>query len=269
MLVLIASAAGTFYFGARTDSQTSRACTATAAQREGWGAPSKFDPFDDRSSLDDWWIYDSPGHDGNGRRTPEAVTVSGGSLVITADAAGNSGGMAERGGGRKHGRWEICARATRAAPTWHAVALLWPDAGDWPVGGEIDFMEIVEPTRQRVDYNLHFGADDAVEHHEIFVDATMWHSWAVEWTPDRIAVYVDGVRWAETTDISRFPPRPMHLCLQLDNFGGVTVPGGKMFVDWVAEYPVDDAIRRTPDGCDRTRVEAAVGELASVTCPGG
>ncbi|ASR02830.1 Glycosyl hydrolases family 16 [Gordonia rubripertincta] len=72
----------------------------------------------------------------------------------------------------------------------------------------------------------------------LFADATMWHSWAVEWTPDRIAVYLDGVRWAVTTDTSRFPPRPMHLCLQLDNFGGETAPGGKMFVDWVAEYPV-------------------------------
>jgi len=212
-------------------------CTATAAQSLGWGAPNRVENFDGSSALANWWVYDSPGHDGNGRRTPDAVTVTDGALTITGDAQGNSGGMAWRGGGQMYGRWEVCARTPVGAETYHSVALLWPDANDWPVGGEIDFMEIVVPGRQRVDYNLHYGADDKRESHHVTVDATQWHSWAVEWTPSRIAVFLDGVEWGETTDVSRFPPRSMHLCLQLDNFGGDTSPRGELLVDWARQYP--------------------------------
>ncbi|ANW65688.1 glycoside hydrolase [Mycobacterium sp. djl-10] len=212
-------------------------CLATAAQTQGWGAPSRGDDFSDLSSLANWWIYEGPGHDGNGRRTREAVTVVDGMLVITGDAQGNSGGMAFKGGGQKFGRWEVCAKSPAAAETYHSVALLWPDANDWPQGGEIDFMEIVDPARQRVDFNLHYGAEDHRESHHVAVDATRWHSWAVEWTPTRITVFVDGVPWAASTDPARFPPRPMHLCLQLDNFGGDTSTGGQQFVTWVRQYP--------------------------------
>lgn len=229
---------GGHHLGVGSSSADAERCTSTAAQRGGWGTPSRSDPFDTEASLDNWWIYDGPGHAGNGRRTPEAVTVSDGTLVITAHPDGSSGGMAVRGGGSMYGRWEVCARASVAAPTWHAVALLWPDDNDWPVGGEIDFMEMIDPLRRTVEYNLHYGAQDDIEHHRVDVDATAWHAWAVEWTSRRIAVYLDGEMWAQSTDVSRFPPGPMHLCLQLDSFGGPTVPGGEMQVDWVAEYPV-------------------------------
>jgi licheninase len=176
------------------------------------------------------------GHAGNGRRTPDAVKVSDGELTITGDDAGNSGGMALKGPGQMFGRWEVCAKSTPAAPAYHSVLLLWPDAEDWPVGGEVDFMEIADPTRQTVSAAVHFGPDDQRREQFMQIDATQWHSWAVEWTPDRIATYVDGVQWWETTDTAHFPPRPMHLCLQLDNFGGDTRGGGHQIVDWVRQY---------------------------------
>ncbi|WP_422745662.1 glycoside hydrolase family 16 protein [Mycobacterium sp. WMMD1722] len=211
-------------------------CAATAADTQGWGVPDREAGFDAPSALNDWWLYDGPGHDGNGRRTPAAISVADGELTIAGDAVGNSGGMAWRGGGQMYGRWEVCARSTVAAETYHSVALLWPDANDWPIGGEVDFMEIVTADRQRVDYNLHYGSDDRREGHQTFVDATQWHSWAVEWTPERIAVFVDGQQWAQSTDPSRFPPRSMHLCLQLDDFGGDTGAGGQLAVDWARQY---------------------------------
>lgn len=213
-------------------------CPQTAAESQGWGAPNRSDDFSSMSSLGNWWVYDSPGHDGNGRRTPEAVTVADGILTITGDAQGNSGGMAWRGGGQKYGRWEVCVKSPQGAPTYHSVALLWPDINDWPVGGEIDFMEVVDPQRKRVDYNLHFGPEDRRESHQIQIAADRWHSWGVEWTPDRITTFVDGVAWAESTDPARFPPRSMHLCLQLDNFGGDTAAGGRQYVDWARQYPL-------------------------------
>jgi Glycosyl hydrolases family 16 len=216
----------------------SAGCTATAAERHGWGTPDRSDDFDHASSLNNWLVYDGPGHVNNGRRTPDAVTVSDGNLVISADLAGNSGGLTPNWGGRMHGRWEICARSTIAGPAWTAAALLWPDAEDWPAGGEVDFMEISDPTRQTVSYFLHWGAENHIEQHTTVVNATQWHSWAVEWTPQRITVFRDGIAWGASVDVNRLPPRPMHLTLQLDNFGGITFPAGKMFVDRVAEYPL-------------------------------
>jgi hypothetical protein len=211
-------------------------CPNTAADAFGWGDPNRADDFGDPGSLNAWKLYDSVGHDGNGRRTPDAMSVADGALTITGDPSGNSGGMAWQPG-QLYGRWEICVKAAPAAETYHAVALLWPDAEDWPTGGEVDFMEISDPTRQSVDGFLHFGPHNDQETGHIQLDAAQWHSWAVEWTPDRISMYVDGAPWWETTNAAHIPTRPMHLCLQLDDFGGDTSQGGQMTVDWARQYP--------------------------------
>lgn len=211
-------------------------CSRTAAQTYGWGSSYKNDEFSSVSSLSNWVLYNSAGHDGNGVRTPKAITVSDGQLAITGDSSGNSGGMAEGGGGQKYGRWEICVRSTVAAPGYHAVALLWPDNNVWPMGGEVDFMEISDPTRQGAEYNLHYSMFNSVESHSISGDGTQWHAFAVNWTSSYIAVYVDGYEWARTTNVTRLPPWSMHLCLQLDNFGGNIAAGGQMFFDWARSY---------------------------------
>lgn len=208
-------------------------CGTTAAASNNWGSPNVTSDF---SSLAGWHVYDGQGHAGNGRRTPAAVSVSDGILTITGDAAGNSGGMGSNSG-QRYGRWEVCARSSAGAETYHPVLLLWPDAEDWPVGGEIDFMEITDPARQYVEGWLHYGPDDRREGGGVVVDATQWHSWAVEWTPDRIVYYVDGRPWWSTTNTAHFPPRSMHLCIQLDNFGGDTSQGGQLMVDWARQYP--------------------------------
>lgn len=211
-------------------------CANTAAAKYNWGTPSREFDFSDPAALSDWWLYDAPGHAGNGRRTPNAVRVADGQVTITGDDVGNTGGMAPKGPGHVHGRWEICAKSTPVRDTYHSVLLLWPDAEDWPVGGEIDFMEIADPTRQRVEAYLHFDPKDLRVGGATDVDATQWHAWAVEWTPDRIATFVDGNLWWETTNSGDFPPRPMHLAMQLDDFGGDTSGGGQLAVDWVREY---------------------------------
>lgn len=212
-------------------------CSATAGNAYGWGTPSFREDFDSTGALTSWHVYDGPGHDGNGRRTPAAVTVADGTLSITGDAAGNSGGMGWAHG-QRYGRWEVCARSPQAAPNYHSVALLWPDAEDWPVGGEIDFMEAISPNRQTVEGWLHFGEQDNRIGGEVAVDATAWHAWAVEWLPNEITFFIDGRPWWRTTDVNAFPPRPMHLCLQMDNFGGDISAGGVLQTDWVSQYAV-------------------------------
>lgn len=207
-------------------------CPTTAAMAYGWGAPNRSDDFDG-SSLSGWDLYDGPGHAGNGRRTPDAVSVADGVLTITGDAQGNSEGMSWVPG-QRYGRWEVCARSPAASPNYHSVLLLWP-AG--PDGGEIDFMEIADPSRQSVDGFVHYG-DARQEAGHIRIDATQWHSWAVEWGPRRIAMFVDGTEWWETTTAAHIPSGLMRMCMQVDNFGGDVSQGGQQVVDWAREYPL-------------------------------
>jgi hypothetical protein len=208
----------------------------TAAALHAWGTPSATDEFD--TGTGQWGVYDGEGHAGNGRRSPQAVSVAGGILTITGDSAGTTGGMAWRGG-QKYGRWEARVRAPAADPSYHAVLLLWPDAENWPEGGEIDFMEIADPARREVDAFIHYGADNSQVHGQVEVDATQWHNWAVEWTAESITTFVDGREWYRTTDTAVLPPGPMHLCVQLDWFPkGGSVRESTLQVDWVRRYSV-------------------------------
>jgi licheninase len=224
---------------------------ASAAARHGWGRPDRVDEFTDGLGPD-WNVYDGPGHAGNGRRDPDAVTVDDGVLTITGSPTGTTAGMSW-GDGRRYGRWEGRVRAPEADDSYHALMLLWPDAEDFPVGGEIDFMEMLDGDRQRTNLFLHYGEDNSQIGGEVEVDATTWHNWALEWTPDSITAYLDGEEWFRTTEREIFPPRAMHLAIQLDWF-----PDGedersresRMEVDWIKQYPIDGADGEGPSDED-------------------
>ena len=106
-------------------------------------------------------------------------------------------------------------------------------------------MEMSDHTRQETEAFLHYGPDEAHDSQvsgAVTVDATQWHNWAVEWTPDHITTFVDGVPWFTTTSAVVQPPGPMHLCIQLDWFpeegnSTSTVTPSTMNVDWVRYYP--------------------------------
>ena len=210
----------------------------TAAEVHGWGAPNREDDFS--AGLEQWNVYDGPGHAGQGTRSPSAATVADGILTITGDSSGTTAGMAWNPG-QKYGRWEGRVRAPASDPSYNALLLLWPDAEDFPVGGEIDFMEMMDHTRQATDIFIHYGADNSQVNGKVEVDGTEWHNWAVEWTPEAITAYVDGEEWYRTTDTGIFPPGPMHLCIQLDWFPeGDTPQESYMYVDWVRQYSIDE-----------------------------
>ncbi|WP_433278119.1 glycoside hydrolase family 16 protein [Pseudonocardia xinjiangensis] len=223
--------------GAATGSGTDAGAGTTAAQRHGWGTPNREDDFS--SGTEQWDIYDGPGHGGNGTRSPSAVSVQDGILTITGDSSGTTAGMAWNPG-QKYGRWEGRVRAPAADPSYNALLLLWPDAENFPVGGEIDFMEMMDPSRQQTDIFIHYGEDNSQVNGKVEIDGTQWHNWAVEWTPKGITAYVDGEEWYRTTDTSILPPGPMHLCIQLDWFPeGDTPKESTMQVDWVRQYSLD------------------------------
>ena len=167
------------------------------------------------------------------------MSVRDGLLTITGSSDGTTAGMAW-GAGQRYGRWERRVRAPASDPSYNALLLLlWPDAENWPVGGEVDFMEMGDPSRRSTDLFLHYGRSNNQVHDEVAADATQWHDWALEWTPTRITAYLDGEAWFSTTDTSIFPPGPMHLCIQLDWFPeGDAVAPSTMQVDWVRQYPL-------------------------------
>ena len=172
----------------------------TAAQVNGWGAPTHAEDF--TGDLSAWGLYNGEGHDGNGRRTPKAVSVANGILTINGDPAGNSEGMAWGPAPCTAGGRPACG-ASEGDPDYHAVLLLWPDNEDeGGYGGEIDFMENSDPTRQSTEMFVHYGDEDTQLHGDVDVDATQWHNWAVEWAPDHITAFLDGKQWWST----RWPP---------------------------------------------------------------
>lgn len=160
-----------------------------------------------------WAPYNSKGGFGNGLRRPEAITQSDGTLKITAKDD-VSGGMAHSSG-QLYGRWEFRARTEPGRGLGSAI-LLWPDSEQWPRDGEVDIMEVPGENRDLAHFVLHWGEANNVHGTDIAGNFAQWHTFAVEWLPDRITWFVDGVQRYENTDKAAIPTTPMHLTIQLD-----------------------------------------------------
>lgn len=215
-------------------------CAATAEQQLGWGAPRRESDFDGTALPADWHPYGpEPGHTRSGTRTPEAITVADGNVTISGTADGTTGAMSWHPG-QEYGRWEACVRSDEGSGGLNALLLLWPVAEDWPVGGELDWMEISDPSRQETSFFLHYGADNQQESGSVRHDATQWSAYAVEWTPEKITTYVDGKQWYSTSATSHFPPGPMAMTTQLDYFGGAR-DGTAMHMDWAKQWALPES----------------------------
>ena len=187
--------------------------TATeAAVRYGWQIQDR-DEFNGNALGPAWKPYTGPTTDDVGRHDPANLHVADGMLSIVSHGL-SSGGL-EWAPGQLYGRWEVRARTQKAAG-YGDVLILWPDAEDFPIGGEIDFLEIPKPERNEYTFNLHFGADNSQNGTKVAGDFTQWHNYAVEWMPDHVAAFVDGQEVFRTTERHQIPPRPMHLAMQQD-----------------------------------------------------
>jgi K319-like protein/glycosyl hydrolase family 16 len=228
----------------------------TAAGTLDWGRPVAGDEFDYIGAPDPakWWVYDSPGHAGNGVRSPAQFAVNGSLLVITGTPDGTTGGMAALFDRRKYGRWETRMALPDGDNEYHGVSILWPDSENWPCDGEIDYAENLGDRSEMKFFNHHSCANLMTSVTKP-VDATQFHNYAVEWTPDKIVGYLDGVEWFSDNDPDHLPPGPMHQTLQLDWFPDATTDGGaRMLVDWVRVYdlpavpPAPAALGSLPPG---------------------
>lgn len=211
--------------------------TDSAAAKLDWGTPIAGDEFDYTGAPDaaKWSVYDGDGHAGNGVRSPGQVRVDGSRMVITGTSDGTTAGMSAKFGLQQYGRWEVRA-AGSGDDEYHLVSLLWPDSGNWPCDGEIDYAE-TSGDWNRAGFFHHYGCSNSKTSVSKPLDVTQFHNYAVDWSPRGIVGYIDGVQWFEDNDPAHQPPGSMHQTLQLDWFPDSSPNGaGEMRVDWVRVY---------------------------------
>lgn len=223
-----------------------------AAALLGWGRPvdgDEFDPADyDAKGItkplpDRWGVYNGAGHNGNGKRTPSAWNVAGGTSTCTGDAALNTGGMAfTRWSGKTYrveARVQIVALPGTGAP-YHAVTLLWPSSDkDWPRYGEDDIAETdVDAGKMQCFLHHPRQSDGGAQFFaEKQVDLTQFHNYAAERTSSAVTGWIDGVQWFRTTDPAVLNlPLPMHPCIQLDSLDSRSKRPAQMRVQWLRIY---------------------------------
>ncbi|MFG1749302.1 glycoside hydrolase family 16 protein [Streptosporangium sandarakinum] len=215
---------------------------ASAAGTLGWGTPSWCAEFDGVLDPADWVIYDSAGHAGKGRRSPDQLYVGNGSLYLYGRADGTTAGIGARHE-QTYGRWETRVRMYEGGATaYRPLALLWPRDGGGDVlsttGEEIDFLGVYDhPGKWRPNFYLQTPQGEEQSYSD--AEVTTWHTYAVEVSPQGTVGYIDGKEWFRS---ARHTTGVMQPCLQLDWFpGGGTEGEAWMEVDWLRVYPLNAA----------------------------
>lgn len=98
-------------------------------------------------------------------------------------------------------RVEVRARLPRGKGTWPAIWMLPRESayGRWPKSGEIDIMEAVGCTKDKVYGTVHTGSYNHMLHTEKYnslsTNSGAWHTYSIEWTDSEILWFVDGHRY--------------------------------------------------------------------------
>ncbi len=198
------------------------------------------DDFGGSALNTSWWsVYDTTSTSTPTSRVPSLLSVSGGALHVST--SGNSGsGLCLCQAGVKsttpYGRWDV--RARMSADTTHGFAImLWPNAENWPVGGEIDLAEAPTASRSQIQFTDHYSSSN--QQYKFFQngDFTAWHTFSVEWTHSYIKYWIDGVLMTTITTAGMIPTGAMHLALQAGpDTDSPAATSAVMDVDWVRVY---------------------------------
>lgn len=120
---------------------------------------------------------------------------------------------------------------------YYVAWLLWPASENWPYDGEFDFPEGTLSGNVG-GYHHYAGAGSCadgckVPAMDIGAQFTDWHTYTMEWTPDRIRYLLDEVEVLSSTDF--VPSGPMRWELQTETKGSGS-HDGNLILDWVAVY---------------------------------
>jgi beta-glucanase (GH16 family) len=202
---------------------------AAPADRPGWKL--RFDDEFDGSSLDltKWNPNDPWGRERNNELqayVPDAFVVKNGILSVKAEKRAASYAGKERAYtsgmmatyqkfAQRYGRFEIRCRVPKGKGMWPAFWLL-PQPLAWPP--EIDVLEILGHQPQKAYFTHHF-LNDQRQHKShggswIGPDFSAdFHDFAVEWSPERIVWFVDGVERFRSED--SIPRTRMYMLINL------------------------------------------------------
>jgi hypothetical protein len=222
--------------GSAAASSTTRTAANPAAHALGWGPVVAGDEFNyvGRPRHSKWSVYDSAGNAGKGLRRRSQITVDGSKAIITGTSDGTTGGMSAKFDRRRYGRWEIRMRVSARDPQYHPVLILRPVSGNAPCDGEVDYAEASKDTSLMHFFN-HYSCDNHQTTAARKIDATKWHTYAVQVTAAGVVGYLDGHVWFR--DAAHVPPTPMHQTIQLDWFpDGGSTRQSFMEVDYVRVY---------------------------------
>lgn len=198
----------------------------------------------------------------------ENVRVKDGNLIIEAHKMKNDSNkftsarlLTKNTGDWKYGYIEVRAKLPEGKGTWPAIWMLpteW-EYGNWPKSGEIDIMEHVGYDHGNIHGTVHTEAFNHIKGTQkgdsIIIDSASdeFHTYAINWTPEKIEFLVDGEIYNTFRNNDQGPEawpfdKPFHLILNIavgGNWGGKhgidhSVWPQKMVVDYVRVYKVDD-----------------------------
>ena len=130
-----------------------------------------------------------------------------------------------------YGYAEVSAKVSSATATWPAF---WMLMNGWPP--EIDVMEWFKSENNRMHTGLAWNNAGTVNWDDVNVydpaPQDSWHTWALDWSPGRLAIYQDGgLRWGTGGD--RVPTDPMYFIL---NSGVQSGKGASWWHDTLFDY---------------------------------
>ncbi|MBO2543677.1 family 16 glycosylhydrolase [Salegentibacter sp. BDJ18] len=156
------------------------------------------------------WNFEIGNNNGWGNQesqyyTEDNVIIENGNLVITAKAEETNG--FDYSSSRittkdnfefQYGRVEARAKLPEGAGTWPAIWMLGAnfEEVDWPATGEIDIMEHVGNQQNEIHGTLHYpgrsGGNADGGSIEVEGVSDEFHTYTMEWSPERILFLVDG-----------------------------------------------------------------------------
>lgn len=187
---------------------------------------------------------------------PENAIVQGGVLKIMAKRENYMGStftsarlLSKGKYSFKYGRIEVRAKFPTGVGTWPAAWMLGDNIGTvgWPECGEIDIAEHLGRDLNKIYGTLHYpgrSGSNANGATTMIADATTaFHTYAVEWTPAAIKIYVDAQLYHTVANSATIPfNQNFFILLNLamgGNFGGAVDPAlnnATYEVDYVRVY---------------------------------
>lgn len=196
-----------------------------------------------------WSAYNGTGNEGVGYRRPQNIQVGNGEATLVGTVSNLTGaGMCLCGSSAPknltYGRYEIRAKMD-VGNGFGPALLLWPNSNVWPADGEIDISEIPQGARTSSHFTVHYGSNNSQIGFSSTSDFSQWHTFGLEWEPDHITYFLDGVPMKTITTPAAIPTKAMHLAIQND--AGATghwiaapdsssPPQIDLHVDWVKVY---------------------------------